>query len=104
MLKSNSFVYHIREYNQKLTYCEVNAHHKNGAAERVIKTVSECARAQILHATMHWKDVVSSELCPITVYYTVYLYNHLTNEKVISPADLFTGVTYTRHKLKYCHI
>ena len=62
IFKSNTFVYHIREHNQKLIYCGVNAHHKNRAAEREIRIVSECARAQLLHTAMHWKDGVSSEL------------------------------------------
>ena len=33
-----------------------------------------------------------------------YLYNHLPNEKVIVPVDLFTGVSKPRYKLKYFHI
>ena len=68
---------HIREHNQKLSYCGVNTHHKNGAAEQAICTVSECAGALMLHAEIHWKDAVASELWPIAVDYTVYLYNHL---------------------------
>ena len=33
VFKANEFVAHIREHNQKLSYCGVNDHHKNGAAE-----------------------------------------------------------------------
>ena len=33
-----------------------------------------------------------------------YLYNHLPNAQGIAPADLFTGTTIPRHKLKGCHI
>ena len=60
VFKSNAFVSHIREHNQKLSYCGVNAHHKNGAAKRAIKTFSKCDRAQLLHTTTHWKDGVTS--------------------------------------------
>lgn len=102
VFKSNAFVSHIREHTQKLSYCGVNSHHKNGPVERAIRTVSECARAQLLHAAMHWKDGVTSKLWPMVVDYAVYLYNHLPNEKGIAPADLFTGVTFPRHKLKDC--
>ena len=55
--------------------------------------VSECARAQLLHVAIHWKDGVTSELWPMAIDNAVYLYNHLYNEKSITPADLFTRVT-----------
>ena len=104
VFKANQFVTHIRDHNQKLSYCGVNAHHKNGAAERAIRTVSECARALMLHAAVHWKEGVTSELWPMAIDYAVYLYNHLPNQQGIAPADLFTGVTIPRHKLKDCHM
>ena len=104
IFKANAFVNHIREHNQKLSYCGVNAHHKNGVAERAIRTVSECARALMLHAAVHWKDSVTSELWPMAIDYAVYLYNHLPNAQGIAPADLFTGTTVPRHKLKDCHM
>ena len=103
VFKSNACISYIRDYNKKLSYCGANAHHKNGVSERAIKTVSECASAQLLHAAMHWKDGVTSKLWPMDIDYAVYLYNHLPNEKDIFPADLFTGVTSPRHKLKDYH-
>ena len=57
--KANAFVSHIREHNQKIQYCGVNAaHHKNAVAERSIRTVLECARALLLHAALHWKKAL----------------------------------------------
>ena len=104
ILKTNEYVNHIRKHNQKLSYCGVNTHHKNGVAERAIRTVSECARALMLHLAVHWKDTITSELWSMAVAYAVHLYNHLPNEKEISPADLFTGVTVPRHKVKDYHM
>ena len=54
VFKANHFVSHIQEHNQKLNYCGMNAHHKNGAVEREIRTVSGCARALMLHAVLYW--------------------------------------------------
>ena len=71
VFKVNQFVSHIREHNQKLSYCGVNAHHKNGAAERAIRTVSECARALMLHAALHWEHGVTREMWQMTVDYAV---------------------------------
>ena len=56
VFKSNTCLSHVRENNQKLSYCGFNTHHKNGASERATRTVSKCARAQLLHAAIHWKD------------------------------------------------
>ena len=100
IFKANEFVSHIREHNQKLSYYGVNAHHKNEAAEQAIRTVSKCARALMLYAACHWDCEVTSDLWPMAVDYTVYLYNHLPNEKGIAPMNLFTGVTAPRHKLR----
>ena len=66
--------------------------------------MSGFSRAQLLHAAMHWKDVMISELWYIAVDYALYSYDYLPNEKGIASAELFTGVTSPRHKLKDCHI
>ena len=87
-----------------MSFCGVNAHHKNGVAERAIRTVSDCARALMLHAALHWDHEVTSELWPMTVDYDTYLYNHIPNEKGIAPVDLFTGVTSPIHKLRSSHM
>ena len=104
VFRANEFVAHIREQNQKLSFCGVNAHHKNRVAERAVRTVSECARALLLFAVCYWKDEITSDLWPMAVDYAVYLYNHLPNEKGIAPIDLFTGVTSPRYKLRDYHI
>ena len=49
--KANAFVQHIRE--QQICYCGTNAHHQNGIAERSIGTVSNVARAMLLHSAAH---------------------------------------------------
>ena len=54
VFKANNFVSHIREHNQTLSYCGVNDHHTTGAAEHEIRTVSECATALMLHASLQW--------------------------------------------------
>ena len=65
--KANEFVAHIHEHNQKIQYCGVNVHHKNAVAERSIRTVSECARALLLHSALHWKTGIDSSLWSLAV-------------------------------------
>ena len=104
VFKTNKFMSHIREHNQKLSYCGVNANDKNGAAERAIQKVSEYARAIILYAACHWDQEVTSELWSTAVDYVMYLYNNLLNEQEISSADLFSEFTMPRYTLRDCHI
>jgi hypothetical protein len=103
VFKANTFVQHILEHSQRLRFCGVNAHHQNGIAERSIRTVSDMARAMMLHACVHWKDGIDSTLWPMATNYATYIYNHLPNSNGIAPADLFSGSTFPRHKLRDIH-
>ena len=104
IFKGRQFVKHLNEHNQKVKYCGVNAHHKNGIAERNIRTVSECARALLLHAALHWKDgPIHSHLWPMAVQYACYIFNHCPDASGTSPADRFLGATVPRHKLLDIH-
>jgi hypothetical protein len=102
--KANAFVQHIRTHAQHIRYCGANAHHKNGVAERAVQSVSNMARAMLLHASAHWKNGIDSSLWPMAVKYATHLYNHLPNAQGLCPADLFTGSTVPRHRLQDIHV
>jgi hypothetical protein len=101
--KANSFVAHTNETHQKLSFCGTNAHHQNGVAERSIQTISNMARAMILHSSIHWKDGCDSSLWPMAVEYAAHIYNN-TPHNVICPADIFTGSTVSHHRLLDYHV
>ena len=102
--KSRDFVKHLNDHNQKVQYCGVNAHHQNGIAERSIRTVSECARALLLHSAIRWKDgPLNSSYWPFAVRHACYLYNHCPDRTGTCPADRFFGETVPRHKLLDLH-
>ena len=103
MFKSNAFVGHLREYTQKIQHCGVNAHHKNAVAKRSTRTVSECAQSMLLHAFLHWKNVIDNSLWSMDINDVTYIYNHLPNERGIYPAELLTGTQIPCHKLKDIH-
>jgi Integrase core domain. len=104
VFSKTKFVDHIRQHNQQLRFCGVNAHHKNAVAERAIRTVSELSRALLLHASTHWPNGIDASLWPMAVDYATHLYNTLPNLNGICPADLFTGTTVPRHKLRDLHV
>ena len=102
--KANKFVQHIRDHQQRLRFCGTNAHHQNGVAERAIQSVSNMARALILHSSTHWKNGIDSSLWPMAVDYATHIYNTTPNLKGICPADIFTGSTVPRHRLLDLHV
>ena len=51
-------------------------HIKNGAAERAIKTVVTMARTMLMHAALRRpEDTFSTDICPMAMYYAVWVYN-----------------------------
>ena len=104
IFKAKAFVQHLRDHNQKVNYCGVNVHHKNAVAGRSIRTVSEMARAMMLHSSIRWKHGIDSSLWPMAIDYSTYIYNHTSNRQGIAPAGLFTGSTVPQHKLKDIHV
>lgn len=104
VFSAKDFVKHIQEHNQRISYCGVNAHHQNAMAERSIRTVSEMARALLLHASTRWKGGIDSSLWPMAVDYATYIYNRCPNSHGVAPIDLFTGTTLPRHDLTHIHV
>ena len=52
----------IQIAKQTISFCEVNAHHQNGVAERHIRDLRDIARSMLLHAQHHWPKVITSNL------------------------------------------
>jgi hypothetical protein len=69
-----------------------------------VQSVSNIARAMLLHASAHWKNGIDSSLWPMAVAYATYQYNHLPNAQGLCPADLLTGSTVPRHRLRDIHV
>ena len=60
--KANKFVEDIHNHNQKIQYCGTNSHHQNGVAESAIRTISNMARAMLLHDSAHWKHGIDATM------------------------------------------
>jgi hypothetical protein len=101
--KANKFVSNIHETQELLCYCGTNGHHQNSVAERAIQSISNTARAMILHSSMHWKYGIDASLWPMAVTYATHIYNNTPNNGV-SPMDIFTGSTIPRHRLMDTHV
>jgi len=102
---ASEFVDVIQTKGQIVKFCGVGAHHQNGVAERIIRTVSNMARVMMLHASIRWPSTADPALWPMVVDYAVHLYNHVPSSKTgQSPMDLFTKSILPRHGLKDLHV
>jgi hypothetical protein len=101
--KANKCVAHIHETQKMMHVCGTNAHHQNGVAERAIQTISNMARAMILHASIHWKDGIDASMWHIAVNNAIHIYNN-TPDNVVTPTDIFPGSTVPRHRLLELHV
>jgi hypothetical protein len=100
--KAHKFVSHIHETQQMIHFFGTNAHHQNGVAERAIQTLSNIARAMILHASMHWKDGMYVSLWHMAFNHAIHIYTNTPN-KGVAPEDIFTGSTIPHHRLLDLH-
>ena len=57
---------------QQLSLSGVDAHHQNGIAEHNIKTVSQWACSNLLHASAHWPSQISIKLWPQALDYAAW--------------------------------
>ena len=97
---TQEFMDKINKHEQTIDFSGVGAKHQNGVAERAIRTVTEWARAMLLHAALHWSEQARIDTWPFAMDYAVYLYNNMPKRDLrISPLELFTNT-----KLDHTHL
>jgi hypothetical protein len=96
----------MRSKDQELSLSGTGAHHQNGVAERTIKTVVSWARAMLLHMVIHWPDQADLSVWPFALEYSVYIWNHLPNQRTGScPEEIFTSSkVLVREILRRCRV
>jgi hypothetical protein len=90
VFNSDEWKEHANQRHQGLSYSSVGAHHQNGVAERMIRTIVSRARTMLLHATGLWPDVIYTALWPSATKYAVDLHNSLRRNNSMSPSELFS--------------
>lgn len=96
VFKSAAIRMDLKKNNQDVTFSAVGAKHQNGIAERFIRTVTEKARAALLHAASFWPDkMIPVELWTHAVKHVVHTHNHTPRADLnfLSPEEVFSGLT-----------
>ena len=77
----------ILKKQQNIIFSGDGASHQNGAEERATKTVVNILRAMLMHAALRFpEDTFSTDLWPMEIYYSVWIYNWIHNMKSGSSA------------------
>ena len=105
VFKTKEFINDLEQRRQTIRYSGVGAHHQNGIAERAIRTISESARAMLLHAAIHWPQQVNLDLWPFAMDYAVYLWNRMPRKDTgIAPIEIFCGTKLDPKVLRTTHV
>jgi hypothetical protein len=65
--------------DQRYLFIGVGAHHQNGIAEQNIKTVAQCAHANLLHFSHHWLAKANVSFLSQGINYESWVFNRLPN-------------------------
>ena len=90
---------------QKLRFSGVGAHHQNGVAEGAIRTISNMARANLIHASLRWPERSLLDLWPFAMSYAVWVHNRLPPHGYgLSPMELWSRVKSTHSDIARAHV
>jgi transposase InsO family protein len=105
VFNSKAFKDHCEELGQKLTFSGVGAHHQNGVAERAIQTISNMARANMIHAALSWPDRSFITYWPLAMSYAIWVYNQMPpNGYGWAPEEIWTRTKAPRSGLTRSHV
>ena len=87
-----SFMDHVHQSGQTITFCGVGAHHQNGVAERRIRDLTEHARTMLLHASHRWPKAINAHLWPYALRLAAHIRNHVPRQAEGGiPIQIFSG-------------
>lgn len=93
VFKAKEYQKDLEIHDQTIEFSGVRGHHQNGIVERAIRTITESARAMLLHAAIHWPSETSLDMWPMAMEYAVWIWNQMPREDSgYSPEELFSGV------------
>jgi hypothetical protein len=93
--KTKAFKDDLDLFSQTMIHSGVGAHHQNGVAERVIRTITTCARTMMIHAMIHNPNEVDKNLWPFALNYALYLWNNMPRANGgLAPEEIFFGIKF----------
>jgi hypothetical protein len=89
----NAWMCHLKEMNQTMSLCGVNAHHQNGKVEKQIQDLQDLARSLMLHTQNLWPDTITKNLWPYAIRKAANDLNNIKKKsEMSSPSKKFSKV------------
>eukprot|EP00804_Cyclotella_cryptica_P030778 CCRYP_015040-RA/>CCRYP_015040-RA protein AED:0.35 eAED:0.40 QI:0/0/0/1/0.5/0.33/3/0/442 len=105
VFNSKLFCDHCSTRQQKLCFSGVGAHHQNGIADNAIRTISNMARTNLIHASLCWLEQSLLDLWPFAVSYAIWVHNRLPPHGYgLSPMELWSKVKSTHSDISRAHV
>ena len=78
ILNASEFMEELLKKNKSIRFRGAGASHKNGAAERVIKTILNMSRAMLIHAALRCpEETPSTDIWPMAMDYYLCIHNRI---------------------------
>lgn len=103
IFSSKEFKQHCTSQGQKQSFSGVGAKFQNAVAENGIKTVSNMARANMIHAQLHWPGRAFINFWPLAMVYATWVYNRLPLGDGPSPEEVWTKIKCPESHLPRAH-
>eukprot|EP00804_Cyclotella_cryptica_P024840 CCRYP_001779-RA/>CCRYP_001779-RA protein AED:0.06 eAED:0.06 QI:0/0/0/1/0/0/3/0/1231 len=105
VFNSALFCGHCKDHNQGLRFSGVGAHHQNGVAENAIRTISNMAHANLIHASIRWPERSLIDLWPFAMSYAIWVHNRLPPHGYgVSPLELWSQVKSAHSDISRAHV
>jgi hypothetical protein len=89
---NNAWTDDLKEKDQYMSLCGVNAHHQNRKVEKHIRDLHDLAHSSLLHAQNLWPDAVTNNLWPYALRKSAGGLNQIKNkDKELSPLEIFSS-------------
>ena len=103
VFKAKDFRDDLERRGQTIHFSGVGGKHQNGVAENGIKTISNLARAMLIHSALRWPAAHDLTLWPLCLQHAVYIWNKLPGADGLSPEEKWTSVKSDHRHLRQLH-
>ncbi|KAL3782482.1 hypothetical protein ACHAWO_005229 [Cyclotella atomus] len=106
VFSSKEFREHCNKMKQKMSFSGVGAKFQNGVAENAIGFITNMARANMIHATIHHPRHKFINSWPLAMTYAIWCYNKIPTNGGTgwSPEELWTKFKSPRSALPRAHV
>ena len=88
----------LEDKDQTISYSGAGAHFQNGVAERTNQTITNWARAMMMHQLLHWPEAFDPALWPFAMEHATHIWNNLPRQgSRFSPLEIFTSTKSPNH-------